>query len=480
MLLNHCDTDTDTRADSKSALMSEVEETQIDFINGNRVNSITTMAAGAMLLYFFLQPQVEAVTFTLWIFTILLVDIFRMYAAISYSVARKNHQVNYHIAKIHILVGTILSGLCWGSVSLILMPVLDGQSIMIVVLMLLVTATASTTTLSYHWYFTAIFVLTLLVPLMLSLQMQEYFVGTHLILMELALAVIILFLLKHAKGFCQSFEYMLILQARSHLHEKELEVQTEKAERANRSKSEFLANMSHELRTPMHAILGFSSLGSSKVGTASSDKISGYFLRINESGQRLLNLLNDLLDLSKLEAGRMVFDYSEYDLQVTMANVVDELTPLFLDRSLTVDIEPSTANTIAVYDNEKIVQVIRNLISNAIKYTPDNMSIMIYYEETELPSRDEQSTGEMVPAISVSIMDQGTGIPEDELESVFNKFVQSSKTDSGAGGTGLGLSISKEIVEGHGGVIKASNSVGDGGAVLTFTLPREQNTGEDA
>jgi len=220
----------------------------------------------------------------------------------------------------------------------------------------------------------------------------------------------------------------------------------------------------------MHAILGFSNLGLSKASAAPSDKLASYFSRINESGQRLLVLLNGLLDLSKLEAGRMKFNFTRQDLQTAVDSVIDECMPLFTERGLTIDIEPSNIDTMIVFDHDKITQVVRNLIANAIKFTPDNRSIMIYFESTELMVDD--SWTETRPAIAVSISDQGPGIPDDELESVFDKFIQSSNTDPATGGTGLGLSICREILQQHQGTIKARNNI-DSGAVFTFILPVE-------
>ena len=476
MLLRHGDID----VTPDLTIKNEVEHAQIDFINSNRVNSVTTMAIGALFLYFFLDPQIDSNALIYWISIILFVDVFRLYAAVSFRITKKNNRVNYHLAALHILIGTILSGLSWGSLAVIMIPVIDGPGMMILLLMLIVMATGSTTTLSYQLKYTVIFVTLVLSQVMLILPTQAHFTGSQLWLLEAAMVVLTVFLLKNSKNFHGTFEQMLQLQARSRKHEQELMVQTEKAELANRAKSEFLANMSHELRTPMHAILGFSSLGSNKVGSAANEKISGYFMRINESGQRLLYLLNDLLDLSKLEAGRMDFDFSENDLQESIKIIADELAPLFLERCLTVDVEPPSVSTHAIYDNEKIEQVIRNLLSNAIKFTPDGMSVLIYFEETLLYSKEDPSEEAAIPAISVSIMDQGTGLPEDELETVFEKFVQSSKTETGAGGTGLGLSISKEIIEGHGGSISARNSSKGGGAIFTFSLPRKhQQTVDD-
>ncbi len=451
--------------------MTYIEKSQIDLINNNRIYSIVVMSLAAMLLYVIFSSQLEDSRLLYWVIAILSVDGFRLYGAISYIVSKKNKQINYSQASRFLFFGTILSGLCWGAAAIILIPEVEGSSTLLVVVMLTVLATGSTTTLSYRYQLSVIFVLLLIIPLMLSLPMQNYIVGFHLFSLELMLLVLTLFLLKNTEVFYKSCKNMLLLQTRSHEREHELLVQREKAELSNRTKSEFLANMSHELRTPMHAILGFSSLGSSKVETASSEKIASYFARINESGQRLLGLLNDLLDLSKLEAGRMNFEFSENDLQATIASIVEELRPLFRDRLLTIDIEPASVDTVATYDDEKISQVVRNLLSNAIKFSPEGRSVMIHYTAATLNLSDDDSASAEIPAISVSIWDQGTGIPEDELEIVFDEFVQSSKTKHGAGGTGLGLSISKEIIKRHGGTIKAGNAAGNGGAVFTFTLP---------
>lgn len=239
---------------------------------------------------------------------------------------------------------------------------------------------------------------------------------------------------------------------------KEREKAEKKAEAANMAKSAFLANISHELRTPMHAILSFSELGEEKIDVASNEKIKSYLSMIRQSGQRLMVLLNDLLDLSKLEAGQMEFYKEQHEFGKVVELAVTELNVLANKKMIKLIIDPETAKVEGCFDSDKLLQVIRNLISNAIKFTAEEKSITLSYQKT-------------VSDISFVISDQGTGIPEDELNSVFNKFVQSSKIKTGTGGTGLGLAICKEIIEGHGGTISAANNP-NGGAIFTFVIPR--------
>jgi signal transduction histidine kinase len=450
--------------------MTYVEEAQIDLINNNRFYSISIMLIGAVVVYIMLRAQVETVVFTLWIVVILVVDVFRMYAAFSYRIEKNNNRINYKIARRLIFIGTLFSGLCWGSLSVITIPVVDAQGLVFVVLVLTTLTIGATTTLSYRYQFSIIFILLVLVPLMSILPLQGHMVDYNLISIEIMLLLFMLFLFKNIKTFYSSWVHVFQLQEKSHDRENQLLIQRERADSANHAKSVFLANMSHELRTPMHAILGFSSLGCTKVGSASDEKITSYFTRINESGERLLDLLNDLLDLSKLESGRMNFEFSENDLQLTIVNVVDALRPLIQEKRLVIDIEPASVDTTVIYDNDKIKQVVSNILSNAIKFSPEGKSIVVVFSNSTIKLNANKFSTADVPAISVSIQDQGVGVPEDELESVFDEFVQSSKTGSSAGGTGLGLSISKQIIKCHGGLIKADNVTG-GGAVFTFSLP---------
>jgi PAS domain S-box-containing protein len=244
----------------------------------------------------------------------------------------------------------------------------------------------------------------------------------------------------------------------------------ETAEHANRSKSEFLANMSHELRTPMHAILSFARIGHFKVATAPQEKLKSYFEHIRAGGERLLDLVNDLLDLSKLEAGRMQYVMARLDLRRCAQGVVAELAPLFDGKQLVCQVEATADDCHVIADHKRMEQVLRNLLGNAIKFTPEGKCISVGIAPDVMPAGRRANDDGTLAALRLSIADEGIGIPEPELDSVFDKFTQSSLTSSGAGGTGLGLAICREIVHAHRGIIRATNRAG-GGTVFDVLLP---------
>ena len=257
---------------------------------------------------------------------------------------------------------------------------------------------------------------------------------------------------------------------------RELSRAKEEAERANQAKSVFLSNMSHELRTPMHAILSFGKLGLEKSlvgGDGTLPKLHRYFDHIVESGMRLMPLLNDLLDLSKLESGKMNYRMATHDLRIIVSEVVGEIGVLAEKKSITLNTESVPDKLLVSCDAGKIGQVVRNLLANAIKFSPDGSAVVLSAAPCDLPGRravDANNPLLLRKGVSFSVTDHGVGIPEDELETVFAPFVQSSHTITAAGGTGLGLSICREIIHGHRGSIMAFNNP-EGGARFTFVLP---------
>lgn len=248
----------------------------------------------------------------------------------------------------------------------------------------------------------------------------------------------------------------------------ELQSAKEIAETSNEAKSIFLSNITHELRTPLHAILNYASIGKKRIPANDQNNIAKYFSNIHTAGDRLLNLINDLLDLSKLESGKLSYHMEEYDLARLIHDAVNGLETLIEAKRLRSQIDLHTNIIVMRLDQQRIIQVIINLLSNAIKFSPEGSTITITTQHSISVHNNQQ-------VIRCSVQDEGNGIPENEIKSIFDAFIQSSQTRSGAGGTGLGLSICRNIIEGHQGHIWAENNP-EGGATFYVELPLTHHT----
>ncbi len=256
-------------------------------------------------------------------------------------------------------------------------------------------------------------------------------------------------------------QHLELLHARENLKDA-----LEKEHRANLAKSEFLANMSHEMRTPMHAILSYANFGLKRIDKVPREKLHQYFQEIKNSGDRLILLLNDLLDLAKLEAGSMRYSMAREDITAVAKRVTGEFTAAAEERGIRLELIVPDKPVVGWFDEARIGQVMGNLLSNGLKFSKPGKKISIRVEHI----RHSCGSGEKRQAIRVTVRDQGIGIPPEELGTIFAKFTQSSTTKSGAGGTGLGLAICSQIIQAHRGRIWAENNP-DGGASFAFVLP---------
>ncbi|MDM7914322.1 MAG: ATP-binding protein, partial [Candidatus Eisenbacteria bacterium] len=237
-----------------------------------------------------------------------------------------------------------------------------------------------------------------------------------------------------------------------------LEMQNERVIEASRLKSEFLASVSHELRTPLNAILALSELLEDGMCGELSLEQKTHIAMIHRSGGGLLRLINDILDLSKIEAGKLEFRFAACDIGANLARRAREMAPLAAERGIELRLAIAPGPRVLV-DSGRICQILLNLLGNAIKFTE-----MGYVEVSSRVDRQAHQ-------LRVAVRDTGIGIPPEHLEAIFQQFRQVDDSPSRRfGGTGLGLTISRRLAEKMGGTIEVESGVGRG-STFTLTLP---------
>ena len=242
---------------------------------------------------------------------------------------------------------------------------------------------------------------------------------------------------------------------------REIQEKSAQLEVANKHKSEFLANMSHELRTPLNAIIGFSEVLSERMFGEVNEKQADYLKDIHESGKHLLSLINDILDLSKIEAGRMDLELSSFDLPSALSNAMTLVRERAQRHAIALSLEVDKRLGSFQADERKFKQIVVNLLSNAVKFTPDG-------------GRVDVSAKPLDDRIEIAVRDTGIGIAPEDHAAVFEEFKQVGRDYTRkAEGTGLGLALTRRFVELHGGQVRLDSAPGKG-STFTITLPVRQ------
>ncbi|MCU1340262.1 MAG: hybrid sensor histidine kinase/response regulator [Bryobacterales bacterium] len=241
---------------------------------------------------------------------------------------------------------------------------------------------------------------------------------------------------------------------------RELELRSREIERADRLKSEFLASMSHELRTPLHTIIGFSELLGEELEGPLNEKQKRFIQHIHNDSMHLLQLINDILDLSKIEAGRLELRPEPFDVATVVTESLASIRTLADAKMLSLETVLDVPAALEA-DRLRVKQVLVNLLSNAVKFTPDGGQVRVEaYIRNGL--------------VAFTVSDTGVGIASEEHQSIFDKFHQVGATAKGVReGTGLGLAITKRLVEEHGGTIQVESEP-NRGSRFTFTIPLQR------
>jgi signal transduction histidine kinase len=262
----------------------------------------------------------------------------------------------------------------------------------------------------------------------------------------------------HQVGLIKTFADQAVIAIENVRLFHEIQEKNLQLEIAGKHKSEFLANMSHELRTPLNAIIGFSEVLLEKMFGEMNEKQEDYLKDIHSSGKHLLSLINDILDLAKVEAGRMELNLSKFDLPTAIDNALTLIRERAMRHSiaLAAEVDPQLGELNA--DERKFKQILLNLLSNAVKFTPEGGSITV----------GAHLAGDM---IEVEVTDTGIGIAPEDQAAVFEEFKQvGTDYTRKAEGTGLGLALTRRLVELHGGTMGLKSEPGKG-STFTFTLP---------
>ena len=261
-------------------------------------------------------------------------------------------------------------------------------------------------------------------------------------------------------------------------HQQEIAQKNLQLEEASRLKSEFLAHMSHELRTPLNAIIGFSSALAEGLGGPLNEKQVEFTHFIFDGGKHLLSLINDILDLSKIEAGKMSLELETTDIKALLESSLSVVRERAVAHGITLQLDAESLGCVMA-DQRKTKQIIYNLLSNAVQFTPDGGAVILRLCSVrcaEVPANSlcASAVGEALPTtqfLSMSVMDTGIGIVLADLNRLFQPFMQ---LDSGLSrkyeGTGLGLALVKQLVELHNGHLFVQSEVGKG-STFTVWLP---------
>ena len=261
----------------------------------------------------------------------------------------------------------------------------------------------------------------------------------------------------HTIELLQTFAAQSVVAIQNARLFREIENKSRELEVASKHKSQFLANMSHELRTPLNAILGYTELIIDNIYGETSEKMRGVLERIEGNGKHLLGLINDVLDLSKIEAGQLTLSMADYSLRQVVHTVYSAVEPLAAQKKLQFKVEVAPDLPAGHGDEHRLTQVLLNLVGNAIKFT-DSGEVLI-----KAAAADD--------TFSVAVRDTGPGISAADQAKLFQEFVQADNSVTRKkGGTGLGLAISKRIIEMHGGKIWVESEPGQG-STFRFTLP---------
>lgn len=418
--------------DDNTSNPSWIYRKQIDSLYQNMPAAIISTAVVVLLVFLFLNDSVGWAHLATWLSLFFVVLMFRSASNWLYSNQKHKYRVNYRQAEILYIAGVILTGVLWGSIGLWLFPEVDLKGKVLLFIVIMGLAAATNTTMGYRRSPSYIFTALLILPLVFSVVFSDF---PNAFAVSIAMLVYMVFLLNTSTEFYKNNEKMLYLQEESIKNEQKLSIQREKAELANQAKSEFISLMSHELRTPLNTVLGLNELQLLDRQEPLTTKQRKRAIKINDAGHHLLSLVNDVLDFSRIETGKIETNLTVIDCQAVLRDALKLVEGKASSRNIEVYIEEVRQSFWVLADYTRLKQILVNLLDNAVKYNRQGGSITVAYEDV----------GQGY--LRISVIDTGYGIPQQLIGELFKPFSRLNAEHMGINGTGIGLSFSKQLVE---------------------------------
>jgi len=411
---------------------SLVTKKQIELIYDNQPFALFTTLLVVILVFGFIYSSDIIYSLAVCFILFTLVTLFRSYINWRYIKARKNNAVDVSRAEKLILLGIVLSGMVWGTIILLLFPVVDlnGQILLLIVVMGI--AAAAHTTIGFLRAPIISFIILLTLPLMFVVYQSDF---PNTVAVLVAIATYSIYMLRSSLLFYNSTLNLLHLNEISIRREHKLMLQTAKAKSANEEKSKFLYRISHELRTPLNAILGINELLLCDKKEPLTEKQSERSTKVSEAGKYLLSIVDDVLDLSSIEAGNVDVVLGMTDCQAVIHDSIKLVEGKAEQRNIKISSMFERSEVFVMADSKRLRQIIVNLLDNAIKYNKagGQVSVILNIENND--------------NVRISIIDTGYGIAEDSINKLFQPFSRLRTNVPGIDGAGIGLSLCKQLIE---------------------------------
>ena len=449
----------DSLENSAEHIAQRVYQRQIDLLYRHQTLAVVATATALVLLAFFMRLSVPWQQLLPWGALFAAVLSARLLASWLYFQRQRAHRPLPHpLAEKIYFAGVVLTALVWAGMLLDVFPALDAGSKILLLLAVQGFISVSHNTMGFRRLPYFCYTLLLALPTMYVAYEAGF---THPLAIVALLLIHLLYVLHTANSFYQGYRRMLYLQQESINREHKLLLQREQASLANQAKSDFLSRMSHELRTPLNAVLGLNELQMLDQNDPLSERQRERGAKIDEAGRHLLSLVNDVLDLSRIEAGSLSLTLEPLDLQQLIRDACQLIEARVAQRQLSLRFESLPDPVWVRADARRLKQVVLNLLDNAVKYNRSGGTIAVSLRQAG------ESHWRM------SVLDTGHGISPHGMSELFKPFARLPETQDGIDGTGIGLSFSKQLVELMHGRIGVDSRAGEG-SCFWVELPRAE------